>query len=1805
MYKHLLTLLLILTISSFVQGQSAPPDTSDFPYWIDMMADPNVNFYQTQKAFNKYWENRNIEKGNGYKPFKRWEYNTMEIIDSNGNIPSSISLANEVEKYMSARRSASPGGGNLPGIPGSAPCLTSGNWVELGPRTMPTNKTGQPNGLGRINSLAFHPTDSNIIFSGTPAGGLWITVDGGTSWNTTTDTLVTLGVSAIAIDPQDPDTIYLGTGDRDASDSYGRGVLKSVDGGKTWTSANSGMGNTVVARLLIDPTNSQILLAATSSGIYRSTNGAGTWTRTETGNFKDLVFDAVNNNLLYAAKYSTASFWKSTDNGVNWTNITSGLPSGERRMAIGVSPADSNFVYALVTESRVFEGLYLSTNRGSSFSLMSDTPNIMDYSHLGTGTSGQAWYDLDIAVDPDDASIIYSAGVNVFQSLDSGKTWKISAHWVGSGGASDVHADNHILEYQTTTKTLFTGNDGGVYFTKDRGKNWPEISDGLGIAQIYRLGQSALSKDLLINGYQDNGTGLYNNGTWYTIMGGDGMDCVIDPSDDTWAYSDLYYGDIRRYKNNSSTGTIGKNGVNGINEAGGWITPFILRESAPSTMFAGYKNVWRTTDAQATPASTVSWKKISDTLGGTNSQNIIALENSSVDDNRLYMSKGGNMFFRTDDANAATPSWTDLTSSLPNNSSVIWIESHRTFRDRLWICQSNKIYQSDDGGSNWTNISSGLPNLPILCAVFDSSSTYQGMYVGTYMGVFYKDTTMSSWIWYNDKMPINTRVRDIEIYYSPSGRGKSHVVCATYGRGNWRSPLYDENQQAPIAGFDMNKSSVCQNQAVAFSDTTENNPTRWLWQFSPSSVVFLSNTDSCSQNPVVQFTAKGKYSVWMFAANCKGVDSIEMTDLIEVFDPITTANCTGVTTNIGNYGIGIFGVDLAGYSHSSVGSEVEGEYVDRSCTEILNLKTDTAYFATITTGKTYSEYVKVFIDFNNNGSLNDAGEMVFDGVRGKPTHQDSIRIPVSPVTNTLLRMRVMSDFDTIPANACDTLKYGQTEDFGVVIESRFPTAHFGIDTNRICKNGKITLTDSSSGSIYNQRWYVSKYGLLTYKSDSAGPITFTLPDTGWYYAELVLNDSSVSKRIDSIVYVQPVPTSNLTLSSGSASNCEGGSLHFENQASPSSLTTSKWFKRGAEITGETDTFLALSNMTSADTGSYYSTVDWNGCVAITNSIVVYVNPSPIVDYTPDKASSCFLNNSFSFTNNTTLTKGSLTYSWSFGDGNTSTSKDPAYSYSDTGTHTVELIATSSDGCKDTFSSDVLVFESPAAGFTINTTPQCLNENDFSFSNTSSSQTSALTYNWEFGDGNSDTATNPNHTFAAPNTFTVQLVVQSSAGCADTLSQDVDVLSSPIADFNITPFEPCGPDNLFSFNDVSTVGSGSITKREWDFGDGSVSGQQNVTNKNFNGIGAFDVTLVVTTNLGCTDTAMSSVIIDAKPTADFSVNSATQCFNGHSVSITNSSTISSGSMSSEMWDFDDGNTSSSSNPPDHIYANPGTYTIRLITTSDQSCLDTFDLQVEINPSPQIDFTGGEGCVFDDIDFVNLSSISGGSLTVYEWHFGDGFTSSILSPSHLYVNSGTYEVKLIVTSDKGCIDSLIDKTAAVIYEQPMADFTIDKISSIGNQTEMQFNDVSTGGTSRMWVFDMFGSSTEPNPIVTFGDTGTFAIMLITTNDAGCADTMVKAIFVFPDNLIHLPNSFTPNGDDLNEVFKPYGLGYLKKYHFAIYNRWGVKVFETIDTEVGWDGNYLGEVALPGVYLVTIDYTDLNNLKDRIDTTLWLMR
>ncbi|MFN9114048.1 MAG: WD40/YVTN/BNR-like repeat-containing protein, partial [Bacteroidota bacterium] len=382
--------------------------------WLESTG-KNANFFEIQKSFNQYWEGKERVKGSGYKVFRRWEEYWRYRVNPDGTFPlSGVVLTGLEEHSQLVNASASRGG-------------AMAAWTAMGPNT----SAGGYSGLGRINAIAFHPTNSDIIWAGSPGGGLWKSTNGGATWNTGYDNFAVLGVSSILVTPSNPNIMYVATGDGDAGNTRSIGVYKSTDGGATW--AATGLTFTLasyklIRKLLMDPNDESHILAATSDGLYRTTNSGTTWTKVVNANFYDVEAQpGTSSNNFYASTYG--GLYRSTDNGATWTLVQ--IITGSGRIAIGVSAADPATVVALCSKSSngSFLGFYRSTNNGSSYSLQSSAPNLLGWSATGSGTGGQGSYDLVVTIDPTDANTVYIGGINIWKSTDAGVTWSLKGHW--------------------------------------------------------------------------------------------------------------------------------------------------------------------------------------------------------------------------------------------------------------------------------------------------------------------------------------------------------------------------------------------------------------------------------------------------------------------------------------------------------------------------------------------------------------------------------------------------------------------------------------------------------------------------------------------------------------------------------------------------------------------------------------------------------------------------------------------------------------------------------------------------------------------------------------------------------------------------------------------------------------------------------------------------------------------------------------------------------------------------------------------------------------------------------------------------------------------------------------------------------------------------------------------------------------------------------------------------------------------------------------------------------------------------------
>ena len=357
-----------------------------------------------------------------------------------------------------------------------------------------------------------------------------------------------------------------------------------------------------------------------------------------------------------------------------------------------------------------------------------------------------------------------------------------------------VHADKHALVFNGSV--LYEGNDGGIYKTTNGGSSWTDLTSGMVISQLYRIGVSQTNSSTVLTGLQDNGSKLFSSGSWDDVKGGDGMECIVDYSNSNYMYATYVNGQITRSENGFTNWTtevdISAN-ITGGQPEGAWVTPYIIDPNNSATLFAGYDKVWKTTNRGD------SWSSISQSLSSTEKLRSLAIAPSNS--NVLYSADRTSMWKTTD---GGVSNWTSVT--LPSLSSTItYITVHPTDQNTVWFTvggysSTEKVYESTDGGGAWTDISAGLPNLPVMCIVhYNEISDRNVLFVGTDLGVYVKDGT-NDWAAYNTGLP-NVVVTELEIYYNPSGTDK--LRAGTYGRGLWETDI-DAVLPVELSSFTVN-----------------------------------------------------------------------------------------------------------------------------------------------------------------------------------------------------------------------------------------------------------------------------------------------------------------------------------------------------------------------------------------------------------------------------------------------------------------------------------------------------------------------------------------------------------------------------------------------------------------------------------------------------------------------------------------------------------------------------------------------------------------------------------------------------------------------------------------------------------------------------------------------------------------------------------------------------------------------------------------------------------------------------------------
>jgi gliding motility-associated-like protein len=499
-------------------------------------------------------------------------------------------------------------------------------------------------------------------------------------------------------------------------------------------------------------------------------------------------------------------------------------------------------------------------------------------------------------------------------------------------------------------------------------------------------------------------------------------------------------------------------------------------------------------------------------------------------------------------------------------------------------------------------------------------------------------------------------------------------------------------------------------------------------------------------------------------------------------------------------------------------------------------------------------------------------------------------------------------------------------------------------------------------------------------------------------------------------------------------------------------------------------------------------------------------------------------------------------------------------------------------CTDEYTVPVLVdvFDTPQANF--NTDNICADAS-YVFQNTTVFTSPITTWLWDFDNGQTSNLENPNF-FFNPGTYSVSLLASNSAGCSDEITQEIIVYPIPVSGFQVASV--CDGLSSQFINTTTIAAPSNIVAYDWNFGLASYA-TENVTHT-YPSEGIYTVGLTVTTNHGCTNTFATQASVFPNPIANFSPNAV--CLNVPSMfsdesTVSNNFTVN--NLVDWVWNFGEGNTSNMQNPT-HTYDVPNTFNVSLTVTTNNGCTDDVTIPVVVYPIPVASFVGTnrEGCSPIFPVLTSTSTVGAPSQIVnYNWVLSNGSSqdSSLNQYFGSFSNNGSasnfYDVQLTVTTNHGCVHTLIEEDFIQVYHNPIADFYYEPFFPTILEPDVQFFNTSQFADYYNWTFLGLGTSNETNPYVVFPDEEpeTYRVTLIASTEEGCADTTFAIVTVQDIILFYVPNTFTPDIDDFNEVFKPIftsGFDPLS-YHLTIFNRWGQIVFESYDSEVGWDGTY----------------------------------
>ncbi len=682
-------------------------------------------------------------------------------------------------------------------------------WRNIGPAIMG----------GRIDDFAVVEDNPYIIYCGTASGGLWKTTNNGITWEPIFDKQPTSTIGDVTVAPSNPEIVWVGTGEANnrQSSSWGNGVYKSNDGGKTWM--HMGLEDTHhIGRIVIDPDNPNIVYVAAvghlwgankQRGLFKTTDGGKTWTNVlfvdrNTGCI-DVAIDPQNTNILYAAMYQRrrrgwgfigggpgSGLYKTTDGGNSWKKLTKGLPEGDMgRIGIDIYRKDPNIVYAIIESKK--GGVFRSEDKGETWTKMSSTnPRPMYYSQ--------------IRIDPNNDQRIWVLGARMYTSFDGGKTFKTNV-------VSRVHGDHHALWINPANSNhMVLGSDGGIYFSYDRGKTWDFVNT-IPIGQFYEIGYDMKKPYNIYGGLQDNGSwggpsstkyriGI-TNADWFRVGGGDGFYARVDPNDPNILYVESQNGYLQRMNlYTKETKSIRPEPENEKERYRfNWNSPLIISPHNSSTIYYGGNKLFKSTDRGDT------WTASPD-LTTQQDRTKLRIMGMLPDTNKLSLNDGiafygdittisespvreGILWVGTDDGNLQLSkdggvTWTNLINRIvgvPKYTYVSRVVASHFDEARAYVTFDGHrnddfrpyVYVTDDFGKTWKSIANNLPYGGIVNVIREHPKNPDLLFVGTERGAYFSIDRGNSWVKF-ENLPI-VPVDDIAIHPR-----ENDLIFGTHGR---------------------------------------------------------------------------------------------------------------------------------------------------------------------------------------------------------------------------------------------------------------------------------------------------------------------------------------------------------------------------------------------------------------------------------------------------------------------------------------------------------------------------------------------------------------------------------------------------------------------------------------------------------------------------------------------------------------------------------------------------------------------------------------------------------------------------------------------------------------------------------------------------------------------------------------------------------------------------------------------------------------------------------------------------------------